>query len=159
CIAISCRLERTSPSTEPTQKWSRSPSGSRTDQHPNQLSISWRKIQIRKFLSRHPAHLLPKQRRWVAARFALEKVQLDASIRIIVRDREDFRPDRHLDPELLVELTSHARGQRLSVVSFPAGKLPDTSQVGARLAARHKIPTVAQDDCGCDDNRLHDDVS
>jgi hypothetical protein len=87
--------------------------------------------------------------------FALEKMQLDASIRVLVRRGEDGSPDSDLDVELLEDFSRKERRQRFARLAFAAWELPIAFEVNASLAARQQERIVPLDDGGGDDDRDH----
>ena len=78
----------------------------------------------------------PSSGRGSSVQRAGEEVQLDAALRVGVRDRVDLVADPDVDVELLAHLAPQARGERLARLALAAGKLPHAGEMrAARRAA------------------------
>ncbi len=106
----------------------------------DQLRVGRRKLERREFLAPHPPHLLTEHRPRLPEHLAPEEMELDRALRIRVRRAEDFRADPRWDIQLFEQLARQAVLQRLVLVAFAAGKLPEALEVGALLPAGDEEP-------------------
>jgi len=82
-----------------------------------------------------------------------EKVQLDPSIGVIVRDRQDLSSDFGTDVQLFINLADQAGRQCFTRLTLAAGKFPMSGQVHALLPPGDEKAAVDLDDGGCHDDR------
>ena len=83
-----------------------------------------------------PPHFLADERHRFIGELAIEEVELDGSIGVVMGDLEDLPADPDADAQLFGDLAAQARLLWLSRLALAARKLPIAFEVNAARAAR-----------------------
>ena len=118
-----------------------------------QLGIGGGKVELREFLTAHPAQISAVNRlRLMRQPAAAEELQVDGFLRVGVRDGLDEFEHFNVAAEFLAQLTAKALLEGFARLAFTAGKFPQPAKMRIGVTLRDEEFAGAEDETGGDFN-------